>query len=258
MTTPFPPEVRLRPTGVVLAIYPQPIPLSSTEVYRAPDSGGSPDWGNQELVRVLPPGVDIFTDFVGGPGPYHYRARHIRPKAISSGYTALATGVHPVLIPGSLPPKPPLAPWTIHEDTSTRTYADTPPVVELVDFVNLEANLFQAGGVLHIRAEFQSIGTAGGKLGRVRYDGNTLESIVITTVGTYYLDIWLKGDGDANSQVARTRFEGPTGTIEDDATTSVDSTVDGKMIQFELQQNDAGDTVHLHYSLIEYLGAGAW
>jgi len=73
--------------GCALALYPADTGYAF-EIQRAPDSGGSPDTGNAEIVGAVPGDTDVFVDERPGDGAtYHYRIRHVRSGEDASPWT---------------------------------------------------------------------------------------------------------------------------------------------------------------------------
>lgn len=186
MTAPV--ESRNLPIGVPLALYPYPDPTYFMEIWRAPDSSGSPDTSNDEIVAVLPVGRAVFVDYVSGSGPYWYRMRHIRPKATSSNYTEWIEAV-PIRIPSVLPPPPPLG---LFRDVSG-TFG-CPATTAETDLITLTVprGAVAPNGTLQCRLQVQFAFNNGTKTVRV-YLGPTATNIVEFTAtaaqdGRAYID----------------------------------------------------------------------
>ena len=100
----FPFDHRLRRFGIVLALYPSSNELAM-QIQRAPDSAGSPDTGNAEIIDVVAPGTRTYPDYIGGT--QHYRHRHISASGTTGDWThwVSATATN---IPATLPNVPKL------------------------------------------------------------------------------------------------------------------------------------------------------
>lgn len=109
-------EIRAAAIGIVLALQPARDQVAAMEIQRAPDSAGSPDWGSAVTVAVVEPGARTYTDIIGGAGPYHYRARHVRPSATPSAWTS-GVKARPTIIPTDVPNIPQTAEVTGAEIT---------------------------------------------------------------------------------------------------------------------------------------------
>lgn len=94
----FPFDFRLRRFGIAIALYPADGSLAM-QIQRAPDSGGSPDTGNAEVIDVVAPGTRTYVDLIGGTK--HYRHRHISASGTTGDWThwvsATATNIPAVL-----------------------------------------------------------------------------------------------------------------------------------------------------------------
>lgn len=103
MSIPVIEEIRPLPLGIALALYPgRDAPDTGVEIQRAPDSGGAPDVGAAVTIATLPTSDRALVDYVGGAGPYHYRARHVRGSATPGAYTSWVKA-KPTVIPAVLP-----------------------------------------------------------------------------------------------------------------------------------------------------------
>lgn len=137
----FPTEIRALAVGVVLALQPARDQVASMEIRRAPDNGsGAPDTGNAVTVAVLEPGAHVYTDIIGGVGPYHYGARHVRPGATASSWTGWVAA-RPTLITGELPNIPQTAEVTGCEITFDANGNVVASVAGDLDTVNLYINV---------------------------------------------------------------------------------------------------------------------
>lgn len=96
------------PFGVVLALHPALDPKgASISIERTTDSLGLPDVGGATPIATVDAGSRTHVDYVGGPGPYWYRANHVRQSATPGPYTTWVKAV-PTVIPGVLPNVPEL------------------------------------------------------------------------------------------------------------------------------------------------------
>lgn len=103
MSVPVVEQLTPTPLGIVLAIYPASDPRgANVAVERAPDDSGGPDTGAIEEIARLPPGERVLIDMIGGGGPWHYRARHVRHAAEEGPYTNWVAA-RPTVIPPVLP-----------------------------------------------------------------------------------------------------------------------------------------------------------
>lgn len=117
-------------TGIVVGAYP-----ADTGWYiqwqRAPDSGGSPDTGNAEIIAVLPPNIRRFVDRLPEDGDRrHYRWRHVRGSCSTEGAWSDWVDDIPGQLPEPLPPMPPLELTVVIEKDHQESDFDADDVTE--------------------------------------------------------------------------------------------------------------------------------
>lgn len=190
------------PFGVVLALHPATDPKgASIAIERTTDSAGAPVSGSAAVIATVDAGTRVYHDYIGGLGPYWYRARHVRQSATAGPYTSWAKAV-PTVIPGVLP-NVLTPPAYLHSDTTTRSHTGdtTETAMETVALpVLYPYRKFQ------VRCAWGASGTAGIKVLRVYMDDGTLQATVAryefaaAGVGSVAMDFVVEPLGTATAQ----------------------------------------------------------
>ena len=245
------------PFGIVLAFFPASDPQgANVAIERAPDSGGAPDTGNAAVIAVVDSGSRILYDFVGGAGPYWYRANHTRYNATDGPYTSWVSA-RPTVIPETLPTvRDPVAALmgsdlgtTSHTGNTTETTLKT---------ITVPGGKLGATGICEVDFVARKSFTNGTATLRVKFNGDTILAFTTAAaadVGDIKGHLLIRANGPTGNTYgvswlvseAGSAYAAAYDTLTTDLTVDRDITITGQLA-------NASDEIAVDFTLTRFSG----